>query len=71
MYLPSPFLMFLLLETLKLIIINKNIPLDERVLAGQTYIKLNGNGAIKRLVLELEEQLASQYVGENDENSYE
>lgn len=35
------------LETLKLIIINKNIPLDERVLAGQTYIKLNGNGAIK------------------------
>ena len=59
------------LETLKLIIINKNIPLDERVLAGQTYIKLNGNGAIKRLVLELEEQLANQYVGENDEDPYE
>lgn len=59
------------LETLKLIIINKNIPLDERISAGQTYIKLNGNGAIKRLVSELEEQLANQYVGENDEEPYE
>ena len=56
------------LETLKLIIINKNIPLDERISAGQTYVKLNGNGAIKRLVSELEEQLANQYVGENDED---
>lgn len=59
------------LETLKLIIINKNIPLDERISAGQTYIKLNGNGAIKKLVSELEDQLANQYVGENDENFYE
>lgn len=48
--------------TLKLLIINENIPLDERVIAGQRYIELGGNGAIKKLVEKLTEELAKDYI---------
>lgn len=50
------------ITTLKLVIINENIPLDERVLAGERYIALGGNGAIKKLVLKLTEDLADDYT---------
>lgn len=47
---------------LKLLIINENIPLDERVIAGQKYLALGGNGAIKKLVEKLTEELANDYI---------
>ena len=50
------------ITTLKLVVINENIPLDERVLAGERYIALGGNGAIKKLVLKLTEELAEDYI---------
>lgn len=34
------------LSTLRLIIINEDMPLSERVSAGEEYVKLGGNGAI-------------------------
>lgn len=50
------------LISLKLLIINEQIPLDERVMAGEKYISLGGNGAIKQLVNKLTEELANEYV---------
>lgn len=43
------------LETYKMVIMNDKIPLDERIKCGKKYIGLDGNGAIKRKVEELEE----------------
>lgn len=59
------------LETLKLIIINENIPLDERLKAGKIYTEKGGNGSIKKIYHNLEEELANQYMGENLENDNE
>lgn len=42
--------------TLKLVIINEHLPLSERVEAGRKYIDKGGNGAVKKLVQELETQ---------------
>lgn len=50
------------IETLRLVIINENIPLVERVKAGREYIKMGGNGAIKILTKELEIELEHEYM---------
>ena len=44
------------LSILKLIIINKEMPLDERVNAGEEYIKDGGNGSVHVLVDKLKEK---------------
>lgn len=44
------------LSILKLIIINKAMPLDERVNAGEEYIKNGGNGSVHVKVEELKER---------------
>ncbi len=48
------------LSILKLIIINKNMPLDERVTAGEEYIKSGGNGSVHAMV----EVLTEKYKNE-------
>lgn len=49
-------------ETLKLIIINEHIPIEERIEAGERYIALGGNGSIKKIVNSLTDKLAEQYI---------
>jgi peptidoglycan hydrolase CwlO-like protein len=45
------------IETLRLVIINEDMPLDERLKAGRIYIdKYHGNGSIKLLIQDLERE---------------
>lgn len=53
------------LMTLRLVIINTNMPLSERIEAGRMYIKKGGNGAVKKLVQELEEIELKEEMGGN------
>ena len=53
--------------TLKLVIINKNMPLEERVECGRKYLELGGDGAIHELVNDLERELYNKYKN-NDED---
>ena len=50
------------ISNLKLLIINEHLPLDERVIAGEKYIAMGGNGAVKKLVEKLTEELAKDYI---------
>lgn len=50
------------ISNLKLLIINEHLPLDERVMAGEKYIAMGGNGAVKKLVEKLTEELAKDYI---------
>lgn len=45
------------LNILRLIIMNGNMPLEERISAGDKYIKEDGNGAVKHFYQELIKQL--------------
>lgn len=45
------------LSTLRLTICSEEIPLEERIKAGDKYIKLGGNGAVKHKYEELIKQL--------------
>lgn len=51
------------LMTLRLVIINTNMPLSERIEAGRMYVEKGGNGAVKKLVQELEEQELKNEIG--------
>lgn len=42
--------------TLKIIIMNDKLSLDERILAGEKYISLGGNGFVKKVYDELLEE---------------
>ena len=48
------------LDTYRLVIINHNMPLDERIECGKRYIASGGNGGIKKIVNELEQQKADE-----------
>ncbi len=48
------------LSTLRLTICSEEIPLEERIAAGDKYIKLGGNGAVKHKYEQLIEQLDKQ-----------
>lgn len=45
------------LTTLRLTICSEEIPLEERIAAGDKYVKLGGNGAVKHKYEELLKQL--------------
>ncbi len=45
------------LNILRLVIMSEEMPLEERIAAGDKYIKLGGNGAVKHKYQELIEQL--------------
>lgn len=45
------------LTTLRLTICSEEIPLEERIAAGDKYVKLGGNGAVKHKYEELIKQL--------------
>ena len=44
------------LDTYRLVIINNRMPLEERIECGKRYIESGGNGGIKKILKELEEQ---------------
>lgn len=48
------------LSTLRLVIINDDMPLQERINAGEEYVKLGGNGAIHAMY----DQLVENYKKE-------
>lgn len=48
------------IEILRLIIINENMPLDERVNAGEEYTKMGGNGSVHALYEILLEKYKNQ-----------
>ena len=50
------------LATLRLTIINEHLPEEERICAGRKYIEMGGNGAIKKLVLKLEDEAADHLL---------
>ena len=50
------------LATLRLTIINEHLPEEERISAGRKYIEMGGNGAIKKLVLKLEDEAADHLL---------
>lgn len=50
------------LATLRLTIINEHLPEEERIGAGRKYIEMGGNGAIKKLVLKLEDEAADHLL---------
>lgn len=50
------------LATLRLTIINEHLPTEEKVIAGRKYIDLGGNGAVKKLVMKLEEESANHLL---------
>lgn len=53
-----------MIETLKLVVINKSLPEEERINAGKKYIKMGGNGSVKKLVLRLEDEAAQHLIDE-------
>lgn len=48
------------LSTLRLTIMSTEIPLSERVAAGEKYVKMGGNGAVKHYYEKLCEKYASE-----------
>lgn len=50
------------LATLRLVIINEHIPLEERINAGRKYINMGGNGAIRKIVMKLEDEEADKIM---------
>ncbi len=50
------------LATLRLTIINEHLPEEERIKAGRKYIEMGGNGAIKKLVLKLEDEAVNHLI---------
>lgn len=50
------------LATLRLTIINEHLPEEERINAGRKYIEMGGNGAVKKLVLKLEDEAVDHLI---------
>lgn len=50
------------LATLRLTIINEHLPEEERINSGRKYIEMGGNGAIKKLVLKLEDEAVDHLI---------
>ena len=48
------------IHILKLAITNENLPLIERINCGEEYIKLGGNGAVKKIYNHLLEEFAKE-----------
>ena len=48
------------IHILKLAITNENLPLIERIHSGEEYIKLGGNGAVKKIYNHLLEEFAKE-----------
>lgn len=53
------------IETLRLVIINEDMPLDERLKAGKKYLEMGENGSIRLLIKDLEKQ---EYLNLHDKN---
>lgn len=51
------------LSNLRLVIVNKDMPLDERVSAGEKYVKLGGNGSVHAMVDVLTEEYKKELGG--------
>ena len=50
------------LSTLRLVIINEDMPLQERINAGEEYVRLGGNGAIHAMYDKLVEDYKKEVV---------
>lgn len=51
------------LSILRLIIINENMPLDERVSAGEKYVEMGGNGGVHALYEVIKEKYKEHLKG--------
>ena len=45
------------MQTLRLVIVSENMPLEERIKAGDAYEKMGGNGAVRQLYRNLLKRL--------------
>lgn len=50
------------IATLRLVIVNEHLPIDERIKAGEKYISMGGNGSVKKIVKQLEEECADDML---------